>query len=418
MASHNYKTVVLGGGAAAGYVAKAFNDSGKLSPNELLILGEESVAAYERPALSKAYLNPEGAPRLPGFHTTVGGGGEKQDPAWYETHGIKYLMNTKVTSVDIKSRSLGLEGGDTVQYEKLIIATGARTVQLPAAKVPGADLTGLFYLRNVADADALIVAMKAARDSGNKKVLVVGGGYIGLECTAGLVNNGLEVTVVLPEDRVLSRLFTPKMAAFYEDFYQKKGVTFVKGSGVTAFEGTDGKVTGVVVKTGEITRTIPAALVVVGVGARANVEIFGDQLELAAGGIKTNGQLQTSDPNVYAVGDVAAFPLLATGGGPGPPGAHRSTEEYDYLPFFYSRVFNLSWQFYGVSEGEVVHFGDFEAGKFGAYWVRDGKVVGAFLESGSDAENAAIKKVAATRPDAGSPEELSTAGVAFAMSKM
>lgn len=74
------------------------------------------------------------------------------------------------------------------------------------------------------------------------QVLVVGGGYIGLECTAGLVNNGLEVTVVLPEDRVLSRLFTPKMAAFYEDFYQKKGVTFVKGSGVTAFEGTDGKV--------------------------------------------------------------------------------------------------------------------------------------------------------------------------------
>ena len=131
------------------------------------------------------------------------------------------------------------------------------------------------------------------------------------------------------------------------------------------------------------------------------------------GGIKVNSQLQTSNPDVYAVGDVATFPLKLTGGlarqehvtCARQTAAHAMAEavapgsagDFDYLPFFYSRVFNLSWQFYGLNEGECVIHGDTSAAKFGAYWVKEGAVVGAFLEGGTNEENAAIKKVVVAR---------------------
>lgn len=428
----SYKYVVLGGGNASGYAAKEFVASGKLNKDELAVITDEPVVAYERPALSKAYLNPESPPRLPGFHTTVGGGGEKQDPAWYANHGIQYLTSTHVTAADVSAKKLTLSTGGNISYDKLIVATGARPVYLTEFKTPGAELQGLYYLRNVEDADKLVAAMKEAK-AGSGKAVVVGGGYIGLEVAAGLVNNGLQVTVVMPEPHVLARLFTPTIAAFYEKFYEGKGVKFVHGAKVTGFEGKDGKVTTVVASVDDKEQKMEAALVVVGIGARPNAELFKDQLALEAGGIKVNGKLQSSDPNVYAVGDVAAFPLSAADGKvirqehvqhARTSAAHAvksilgATDDYEYLPYFYSREFNLAWVFYGLSEGEVVHFGDFSAGKFGAYWVRDGKVVGAFLESGSNEENAAVKAIAAKRPDAGSLEDLAKAGISFATSKM
>ena len=143
-----------------------------------------------------------------------------------------------------------------------------------------------------------------------------------------------------------------------------------------------------------------------------------------------NSQLQSSNADVYAVGDVATFPLKLTGGlarqehvtCARQTAAHAMAEamapgsagDFDYLPFFYSRVFNLSWQFYGLNEGECVIHGDVSAAKFGAYWVKEGAVVGAFLEGGSAEENAAIKKVVAAR--AAAPADLKQQGIAFALS--
>eukprot|EP00877_Chromochloris_zofingiensis_P009363 jgi/Chrzof1/4680/Cz14g22170.t1 len=419
------KYVVLGGGNASGYVAKEFAAKG-IEKGQLTIITDEPVVAYERPALSKAYLFPEGAARLPGFHTAVGGGGDRQEPGWYSEKGIDYRTNTKVTAVDVKAKLLAFQNGDKLTYDKLIVATGARPVYLTEFKTPGAELEGIHYLRNVSDADKLLAAIKEAKTRGNKAV-VIGGGYIGLEVSAGLCLQGLEVTMVFPEPHVMPRLFTPELAAFYEKFYTDKGIKLMEGALANGFEGKDGKVTTVKLNNGQ---TLEAELVLVGVGARPNIEMFDGQLKTEKGGILVDGTLKSSDPDVYAVGDVATFPLVIEGGSlvrqehvahARQSAVHAvnailgSDAPYDYLPYFYSREFNLSWQFYGVSEGEAVHFGDQGAGKFGAYWVRDGQVVGAFLESGSNDDNAAIKAVAKLRPTAPSLDELKKQGIQFAL---
>lgn len=426
--AQNYKYVFLGGGNAGGYAAKEYVALGG-ETNQLAIITDEPVVAYERPALSKAYLAPENPARLPGFHACVGGGGERQIPEWYAEKGIAYLTSTKVTAVDTAAKKLTTDAGGEISFEKLIIGTGARTVSLADFKTPGADLKGLHYLRNVEDADALNAAI-AETKAANGKAVCIGGGYIGMECAAGLANNGLDVTMVFPEDHLMSRLFDSKIASFYEAFYANKGIKIIKGTLAESFrEDANGAVQTTVLKDGT---ELESALVVVGVGARPNVELFTGQLDLLEGppgGIKVDSKLRTSIPDVYAVGDVAAFPQKRVGGKHdrqehvqncresatyavsdmlGRPLA----EEYDYLPFFYSRVFSLSWQFYGLSTGTAVHFGDQSEGKFGAFWVDNGRVVGAFLESGTAEEFAAIKKVALEQPEA--PADLATEGLAFA----
>ena len=266
-----------------------------------------------------------------------------------------------------------------------------------------------------------------------------------MECAAALSMNGLDVTMVFPEGHMMERLFTPELASFYEGEYASKGVKIEKKALVSELEGSNGTVVAAVLKDG---RKLPADIVVVGTGARANKELFTDQLEMDAGGIKVNSKLQTSDPDVYAIGiiaiivllvcsrqfmtigDVAAFPLLRYGGviqrqehvtNCRLSAFHAvdaiidpvNTGDYDYLPYFYSRVFSLSWQFYGANKGTPVHFGDTEGGMFGCYWVDEGKVIGAFLESGSDEENRAIKAVGRSTPDA--PADLAEQGIEFAL---
>ncbi|KAG2438025.1 hypothetical protein HXX76_005639 [Chlamydomonas incerta] len=418
MPSTTYRTVILGGGNASGYAAKAFVEAG-VEKGDVCIITDEAVVAYERPALSKGYLL--GAARLPGFHTCVGGGGERQAPEWYAEKGITYLTSARVTKADLAARTLTLASGDTVSYsQNLIIATGARAVKLAEFGVPGADLSGIHYLRDVKDAESLVAAVAAAKEASGKAV-IVGGGYIGMECAAGLASTGLAgaTTIVMPEDRLMARLLTPQLAAVYERLYGDKGVSMVKGAKVTAFAGKDGKVTGVTYTDGAgATHSLEASLVVVGVGARANTDLFTGQLEMAAGGIKVDYMMATSVPGVYAVGDVAAFPLTSVATGQvshvrqehvthcrssaaqavkaitstsAPPPA------YDYLPFFYSRVFNLSWVFYGeaAADATTVHFGDMtEAKVFGCLWLgAGGRLVGAFLEGGS-AEEAGVLKAA------------------------
>lgn len=426
-----FKYVVVGGGNSSGYAAREFVNNG-IQPGELLIITDEPVVAYERPALSKAYLAPEGAARLPGFHTCVGGGGERQTPEWYTEKGIEYRTNTKVTAADVTSKTLTLSTGESVSFGKLIIATGARPVYLTDFKTPGADLGGILYLRDIRDGEKLLEGIAKAKAAGNKAV-VVGGGYIGMEVSAMLSLNGLDTTVVLPEDRLMARLFTPELAAKYEKFWGDKGIKLVHGALATSFEGSNGQVSEVVLKSGE---RLPADLVVVGVGARANVELFRGQVEEAAGGIKVDGHFRTSVPDVYAVGDVAAFPLLRDGGKLVRQehvthcrlsAAHAvshilglATTEYDYLPFFYSRSFSLSWVFYGFNTGTAVHFGPTPEApsKWGAYWVDGERIRGAFLESGSAEENAALKALVAAAPAAPPSDELATQGVAFALSKI
>lgn len=166
------------------------------------------------------------------------------------------------------------------------------------------------------------------------------------------------------------------------------------------------QVTAVILRDG--TR-LPTDMVVVGIGIRANTGLFEGQLTIEKGGIKVNGRMQTSNSSVYAAGDVATFPVKLFGGdlrrlehvdsarktarhAVAAIMAPESTSDFDYLPFFYSRVFALSWQFYGDNVGEVVHYGDVSSGRFGAYWVNKGRIAGAFLEGGTREEYEAIAK--------------------------
>ncbi|CAI5525888.1 unnamed protein product [Closterium sp. Naga37s-1] len=396
------------------------------------------------------------------------------------TRGIELILNTEVVSADVANKKLSTASGDTIAFTNLIIATGADTIKLTDFKTPGADAKGIYYLREIKEADELYAAIQAKKGG---KAVVVGGGYIGLELAAILAMNDIKATMVYPEPFCMPRLFTPTLAAFYEGYYEAKGVTIVKGTVATAFTANEeGHVKSVTLKSGE---TLEADLVVVGVGARPNVGLFKDQLAFDKGGIKVDARFLSSVPGVYAVGDVATFPMIKYGDErrvehvdharksvqqavkaikaaeageqiadyaylpylllqqrnsqpsfpfyPCPPSTHipqaikaaeagEQVADYAYLPYFYSRSFDLSWQFYGDNVGDAVHYGLTDgkaagdgAAKFGAYWVKDGKVVGAFLEGGSADENKAIAKVAQDQPAVASLEALAGEGLGFAL---
>ncbi len=410
MSTASYKYVVLGAGNSAGYVAREFKARG-VAPGELCLVGEEPVHPYERPALSKAVLMKDNV-RLPGFHTCVGGGGERQTPEWYADNGIETMLGEKVTSVDLKSKSITTESEKTITAtDALILATGASPIYL--SRLEGANLDGVMYLR---DNDQALKLYDALQKTKGKTVIVVGGGYIGLEVTAAAVTVGCKVKMLFPEEYVMPRLFTPEIAALYEKVYKDKGVEFLNnGRLCKAFVGnSEGKVCGVKFCKDEVEDVVDGDLVVVGVGARPNTLLFKDQLKMdARGGVQVDGKLQTSVPGVYAIGDIATFPLKMYGGRPvrmehvvnarqtakhAVGAIYGDTDDYDYLPYFYSRVFDLSWKFYGDSKGECLVVGGFDP-KLLAVWVDEGKVNGVFMESPSDEDVAAMQKIARERPE-------------------
>uniref|UniRef100_A0A2P2LBE6 Putative monodehydroascorbate reductase cytoplasmic isoform 2 n=1 Tax=Rhizophora mucronata TaxID=61149 RepID=A0A2P2LBE6_RHIMU len=187
--------VILGGGVAAGYAALEFTKRG-VSPGELCIICEEPVAPYERPALSKGYLLPEAPARLPAFHTCVGANEERLTPKWYKEHGVELVLSTHVKSADVKRKTLLTAAGETISYKILIIATGARALKLEEFGVSGSYAENVCYLRDLGDANGLVNVMQSCT-GGN--AVVIGGGYIGMECAASLVVNKINVTMVFPE---------------------------------------------------------------------------------------------------------------------------------------------------------------------------------------------------------------------------
>ncbi|KAG5155618.1 hypothetical protein JHK82_013587 [Glycine max] len=252
--------------------ARTFVEHG-MADGRLCIVTKEPYAPYERPALTRAYLFPpdKKPARLPGFHTCVGSGGERQTPEWYKENVIEMLYEDPVKDIDIEKHTLTTSSGKLLKYGSLIIATGCTASRFPE-KI-GGNLPGVHYIRHVADADALILSLEKA-----KKVVVVGGGYIGMEVAAAAVGWKLDATIIFPEDDLLQRLFTPSLARRYEELYQKNGVKVLK--------------------------------VIIGIGARPAVSPFervGQNTDV--GGIQVDGQFRTSTPGIFAVGDVAAFPL-------------------------------------------------------------------------------------------------------------
>ena len=419
------KIVVVGGGNSAGYFARAVVAAGRGA--DLTVISAEDVLPYERPALTKAFLNETGPARLPGFHTSVGGGGERQNQEWYDANGVEVHLGTRVVSWDAASKTVTTDTSASFGYEKLIVAIGCTALKLPASM--GGDLPGVHYVRDHADALALYDAMSKARAP-----VVIGGGYIGLEAAAAFAARGAKPAVVMMEPHVMARLWTPTIAAHYEALYESKGCVFHKNAKVSAIaRGEDGRVKSVELEGGA---SLPADLVVVGVGAGAVTAPF-DALDTTPdarnpGGVLVDATFAASGVNVepksvYAIGDIAAFPLafdknqtvrmehvaharasaahcarcvLAAAD----DDAQTANAPYQYTPYFYSRVFEqadstrkVAWVFYGLQRGEVVCVGDF-APKLAAFWVDEGVCVGAMLESGTPDEVKAVQAIAEGRP--------------------
>ena len=278
--------VIVGAGHAGGTAAALLRQYGY--EGAITLVGDEPIAPYQRPPLSKAWLKGEAdADSL-----------SLKPVSFYAEHNIDLIMDVAATAIDRAAKTVTLSDGRAVSYEHLIIATGARARPL---HLPGAELKGVLSLRSAADAEEL----KAALGPG-KRLAVIGGGYIGLEAAASARALGAEAVVLEREGRILARVAQEPLCSFFADYHKARGVTFEVNAAVEGFEGADGKVTAVKLAGG---RTIPCDVALVAVGLIRN-----DEIAKAAGLATNNGVVvdehaRASDPAVFAIGDVAHRPM-------------------------------------------------------------------------------------------------------------
>lgn len=278
--------VIVGAGHGGGSAAAFLRQYGFEGP--ITLIGEEVIAPYQRPPLSKAWLKGEAdADSL-----------MLKPESFYPEHKIDLRLHQKALKIDRFAKTVALNSGQIVHYDKLILATGARARPLPA---PGANLYGVMSLRNAMDAEML----KASLGKG-KRLAVIGGGYIGLEAAASARYLGAEATVIEVMPRVLARVACEPLSQFFQAYHEAKGVKFELNVAVTAFEGENGRVTGVKLADG---RTIPCDAALVGIGAIPNDELAQEAGLDCADGVVVDLNACTSDPDIYALGDVTRRPM-------------------------------------------------------------------------------------------------------------
>jgi 3-phenylpropionate/trans-cinnamate dioxygenase ferredoxin reductase subunit len=360
---------IVGGGLAGATAAQTLRDEG--FDGEVVLLGDEPHRPYERPPLSKEYLQGK-SPRDKVFVHPEG---------WYAEHDVDLRLGVSATGLDLQARRLLTSDGASVQYDSLLLATGSSPRRLA---VPGADLDGVLYLRRLDDSDRIRAAFAAG-----PRVVIVGAGWIGLETAAAARVAGLSVTVLEQSAAPLARILGSRMSAVFSQLHRDNGVDLRCGVTISELTGTSGRVTGV--RLGDGTE-IEADLVLVGVGISPETSLA-ETAGLAIGnGISVDEHLRTSDPDVYAAGDVAnAFhPLLghrlrvehwANARRQGAVAARSMLGQdavYARLPYFFSDQYDLGMEYTGyVDPGEVedvVVRGDLPGRQFVAFWLVDGRV--------------------------------------------
>jgi len=278
--------VILGAGHAGGTVAALLRQYGHAGP--VTLVGDEPLAPYQRPPLSKAWLKGE----------ADAGSLALRPLEFYAENDIDFRPGVRAVRLDRGARQVSLSDGATLGYDFLILATGARPIVLP---VPGADLAGLFFLRSAADAEGLKSALRPGA-----RLAIVGGGYIGLEVAASARALGAEATVIEREPRLLARVACETLSSFFQTYHEAHGVRFVLGASVTGFTGEGGHVTGAQLSNGEIVACDAALL---GVGATPNDELAVEAGLECARGVVVDLEGRSSDPAIFAIGDVAHRPL-------------------------------------------------------------------------------------------------------------
>lgn len=363
--------VIVGASLAGAKAAETLREEG--FEGRIVLVGEEELHPYERPPLSKGFLLGKEAQEKAYVH----------EQGWYAENNVELRLGVEAVGLDRAARTVRLADGQSLTYDKLLLTTGASPRRLD---VPGADLAEVFYLRTLPQSEQL----KAALQAGSRRVVVIGAGWIGLETAAAAREHGNEVTIVEPEPVPLHRAVGPEVGEIFAGLHRAHGVQLRLGSGVTEIRGTDGRVSGVLTDGGA---EIPADLVIVGVGVRP-----GTGLAEAAGlevdnGILTDQSLRTSDPDIFAAGDVAnpVHPLYgrrvrvehwanALNGGPVAARAMLGQDVvYDAIPYFFSDQYDLGMEYSGTAApgeyDEVVFRGSARDLEFIAFWLAGGKVV-------------------------------------------
>lgn len=361
------RTVVIGGGHAGAQVVASLRQEGY--EGEVVLICEEPVPPYQRPPLSKTYLAGEQT-----LERTL-----LRPAKFYADKNIELKLGIRVESIDPAAKTVALSNGETLDFTHLVIATGSHVRRLP---LPGVDLPGVHYLRTLADVDDIRAEMGEG-----KRLVIVGGGYIGLEVAAVAVQAGLDVTVLEMEERILQRVTTAAMSEYYHDVHTKAGVKIHCGAAASEILGNE-RVSGVKCKDGS---EVPADIVIIGAGILPTTE-----LAEAAGldvdnGILVDDHCRTSAADIYAIGDCTNHPSallerrLRLESVPNAMDQARvaaanicgKDKVYDAVPWFWSDQYDLKLQMVGFSAGaddEVVR-GDPKDNAFARFYLRDGVVI-------------------------------------------
>ncbi|GAA2258404.1 ferredoxin [Streptomyces ruber] len=372
--------VIVGGGLAGAKAAETLRAEG--FTGRVILICDERDHPYERPPLSKGFLL----------------GREERDkvfvhePSWYARNDVELHLGQTVDAVDRAAKTVRFgDDGTVVHYDKLLLATGAEPRRLD---IPGTHLAGVHHLRRLAHAERLRgVLASLGRDNGH--IVIAGAGWIGLEVAAAARSYGAEVTVIEPEPTPLHGVLGPEIGTLFTELHRDHGVRFHFGARLTEIVGQDGMVLAARTDDGE---EHPAHDVLAAIGAAPRVALAeAAGLTLAdrarGGGIAVDERLCTSDPDIFAAGDVASFPhrlfdrrlrvehwANALNGGPVAARAMLGRDAvYDRLPYFFSDQYDLGMEYSGWappgSYDEVVIRGDAAKREFIAFWVREGRVL-------------------------------------------
>lgn len=382
------RVIILGAGHAGGQAAVSLRQGGY--EGGILIIGDEPYLPYQRPPLSKDFL--AGKLELPRLFL--------RPEHFYETKTIACRTNTRAAAIDAKAKTLALADGETLAYDKLIIATGTRARQL---KVPGAELANIFCLRTIDD-----VLHIQPHFAASERIAIVGAGYIGLEVAAVAAKRGMKVTVVEAAERVLARVSSPMISAFYQDVHREAGVDIRLSAALDRFEGNN-KVERLVLADGE---TIAADLVIVGIGVLPNQEIAAEAGLECNNGILVDANSLTSGPDIYAAGDVANHFNESVGRRVRLESVQNAVEQgkaaalaicgkpapWHGVPSFWSDQYDLKLLTNGLLEGfdDIVLRGNMDQRKFAVFYMKEGRMIASDCVN-SPAEHMGARNLIASR---------------------
>ncbi|PHS23186.1 MAG: hypothetical protein COA85_10155 [Robiginitomaculum sp.] len=373
--------VIVGAGHGAGQVAQSLRQFGY--EGTITLIGEEDCAPYQRPPLSKAWLAGD-----------VGLEDVLFKPAeFWTTQNIEVITGRKVVSISPNDKQVSCDNEASVPYTHLILATGGRARRLGCV---GEDLAGVQVLRTLKDASVLSEAMQNGR-----RLVIVGGGYIGLEVAATARKRGLDVTLLEAEARVLARVAGKDMSTFFERVHGEHGIKIMTGALAESFEGTD-RLSGVRLADGTV---LAADIAVVGIGLIPNDALAKEAGLVCDNGIVVDAQCRTSGPDIYALGDVTRHPSAIYGRALRLESVHNALEQaktaagtimgrektYNQVPWFWSDQYDLKLQIAGLSAGynDTVMRGDPSVNAFAVFYFRDGALIAC------DAVNAPAEYMAA-----------------------